>query len=48
MAMDNSGARITGEESEHPPFASCSQKPLFEEQQKADNSCATKPDKSIC
>jgi hypothetical protein len=26
MAMDNSCTRITGEESEHPPLTSCSQK----------------------
>jgi hypothetical protein len=26
MAMDNSCARLTGEESEHPPLTSCSQK----------------------
>jgi hypothetical protein len=29
MAMDNSCARIIGEESEHPPLTSCSQKSLF-------------------
>jgi hypothetical protein len=47
MAMDNSCARITGEESEHPPLTSCSQKPLSKNR-KADNSFATKPDNSIC
>jgi hypothetical protein len=34
MAVDNSCARIAGEESEHPPLTSCSQKPPFEEQKK--------------
>jgi hypothetical protein len=34
MAMDNSCARITGEESEHPPLTSCSQNPSFDEQKK--------------
>jgi hypothetical protein len=34
MAMDNSCARITGEESEHPPLTSCSQKPFLDEQKK--------------
>jgi hypothetical protein len=47
MAMDNSRARITGEESEHPPLTSCSQMALHSRSEKADNSFATKPDKSI-
>ena len=29
MAVDNSCIRITGEESEHPPLTSCSQKDPF-------------------
>jgi len=29
MAMDNSSARTTEEESEHPPLSSCSQKTLI-------------------
>jgi len=48
MAMDNSCARNTDEESEHPPLTSCSQMALHSRTEKADNSFATKPDKSIC
>jgi len=44
MAMDNSCARTTDEESEHPPHTSCSQMALHSRTEKADNSCATKPD----
>jgi hypothetical protein len=29
MAMDNSSAKTTDEESEHPPLSSCSQKTLM-------------------
>jgi len=47
MAMDNSSARTTDEESEHPPLTSCSQMALHSRTVKADNSFATKPDKSI-
>jgi len=46
--MDNSSARTTDEESEHPPLTSCSQMALHSRTVKADNSFATKPDKSIC
>jgi hypothetical protein len=47
MAMDNSCTRNIGEESEHPPLTSCSQMALHSRTVKADNSFATKPDKSI-
>jgi hypothetical protein len=47
MAMDNSSARTTDEESEHPPLTSCSQMALHSRTVKADNSFATKADKSI-
>jgi len=47
MSMDNSSARTADEESEHPPLTSCSQMALHSRTAKADNSFATKPDKSI-
>ena len=47
MAMDNSPARTTNEESEHPPLTSCSQMTLHSRTEKADNSFATKPDKPV-
>jgi hypothetical protein len=47
MAVDNSSERTTDEESEHPPLTSCSQMALHSRTAKADNSFATKADKSI-
>jgi hypothetical protein len=47
MAMDNSLTKTAQEESEHPPFTSCSQMVLHSRTVKADKSFATKPDKSI-